>query len=509
MNAQGLYDQTRMASQITIKSMMLCECDPFVNQFKRSYSANTTGDVVGSIHDRVAQVGFSASNVVGGLFSGSLSNFVSPQTQAHAVDIPNGWGQRRYFFRMEVDIRSQLGTKTEVVTGFTDGDQVSMNGHISPDMVFYIDTVTTIRYVPTTVGGQQFVATRVQDSVHVLTNFNAGEMTSPWQQSVDMMRPQDLYSNIMVSQMDTHEVLDTRTKLFKPATSRRTNNTQSDYVARVISGALSQASEHAYGMDGPSIFAGALTQVQEKALSDIDFVKMLQQASAGIPTSNFTWGDLMRLTNGGVDQFTKIVHKGSHALTRVADNPFVFGALGNNSNESDSLQSQSRTALAATMISNALPSHMLMCGFGDAMFRVSNAYSTDPMQPATLAWESTPGSLTQGHFDRAAVQRLENLIINDLMHAVSYGNQLLYDVTVRCHVFGRLEIEIRLENDHARFVSPGFAGSIFSPITSSGTGDLGNLSSAFNYLLSDVLQQSPQTAFAEGYAQPAGSFATI
>lgn len=508
MNAQGLFDQTRMASQVSIKSMMLCECDPFVNQFKRSYAANNTGDVVNMIHDRVAQVGFTASNVVGGLFGGSVSNYISPQTQAHAVNIPNGWGQRRYFFRMEVEIRSALGVKTEVVTGFTDCDEVSMNGHISPNMVFYIDTVTTVRYIPTTVGGQKFTAARVADSVHVLTNFDAGEITKPWDVSLDMMRPQDLYSTIMLSELDTSDVLDTRTKLLKPSTSRRTNNSQSEYMARVIGGALSQVPDHSFGFDGPSLYSGALTQVQEKTLAEIDFVKLLQQATSGITTSSFTWGDLMRLTNGTVDQFTKIVHKGSHALTRVADNPFVFGALGNNSNESDSLQQQSRTALAATMISNALPSHMLMCGFGDAMFRVSNAYSTDPNQRVTLAWESTPGSLTQGHFDQAAIHRLENLIVNDLMHAVSYGNELMYDITVRCHVFGRLEIEIRLENEHARFVSPGFAGSIFSPVISGAPGDLTNLSGAFNYLLQDVLQQSPQTEFSQ-IASPANSFAGI
>lgn len=500
MNELSVLQNTRLATRLSVEKLILCEVSPFVQQYRRPYQTNASGDMIHLIEERVASANFSHNGMTPSLFSGAASNYVVPSTLAHSVNIPNGWGTSRFYFQMPVTIVTDLGTKTELVSGYTDMNDVSLGGHINPNTIFHIDSITLISHVPTTIGGNSFINNTVNASAQILTNHDAGEVKRPFDPGfnhLSMLRPSDIFSNIVLQTHNLQEsTFNSATAVVNPRTSSRANTSQSDYIARILRGTFSELSNHTGQIDGPTIFSGAGALVNERSVTDFAFIKMLRE-STGVPSpTSFTWSEMMRLTNGQIDQRTKILKSGSHAVTRVSDSPYL--SVKASSNESDSFNGQDDIGVAAAMISNAIPSYLILCGFGYGSFRVTNAHSPSSVEAATLVWTGQGLlSLVPGHVDRRQIDRITSYIVNDLMMAVSFQNGVFFDVSVVCDVFGRLEMEIQLGNKRARFVTPTFASSIITPVLSNNVNDLNSIGGSFNHLLTEVLAQSGSTTFAD------------
>jgi hypothetical protein len=508
MNPLALMDSGRAGRERPrITKLILCEVDAMTQQYQRGYAVNSTGETARQIQDRVDQVGFSPQAINHGLFSGMVSNYIAPSVESKPVNIPGGWSTGRFFFLLEVEIQSELNVRTEMIQGYTDRSDVSVGGLLDPRMVFHINSVVTLRNVPTTTPtGHRYMAQQIQDASHVLVNHDAANLTTAFGPNVPHLgRPMDVFSNIIKQETGYgNGVFDGRTVMMgKPKMSRRSNGLQSEFMAQVVGGCMLANTEH-INHDDMNIYSQALGKVQEQELSSTSFITWLQMVNHG-NTASFEYNTLLTadpLLDNTADHRVQIVMK-NRGLTRVVENPFG-GNWGNHSNESNSFADRGLTSVAATMICNSLPSLMIRHGIGDVAFRATNANPMNPMMPTTFAYERAPVDITSVPIPNGLAS-LQDKIINDLLAAISYNNSMSYEVRVMCQVFGRIEIEIQIETERARYVSAAFADGLMAPVWAGSADNLNDIGTSFKYLLNDVLHVTSGTNFADEYAAANGT----
>ena len=112
------------------------------------------------------------------------------------VNIPNGLGERkmRFYMELESDVYAG-GKKTIIVSGFTDIYDVSYNGMINPDTRMYINNTLTVHDSNVMTPNGIVTQRNVVNSQHVLHGNSQLSITGP---SSVTLRPYDVFSQLEV-----------------------------------------------------------------------------------------------------------------------------------------------------------------------------------------------------------------------------------------------------------------------------------------------------------------------
>lgn len=456
-----MFDQRNPAfpsNRVRVKRLLLVETGTYNPQYLRGYETQVTGSVINMLSERMA----GASKFTPGMFGGIAGQFIRPSAapeSATPIAIPNGWGERRMRFMMEVEIVSPLaGATSEIITGYTENyDGVTMSGTIDRRLMFYINNITELRnlVVPTPMGQQNM--TSVANSCQVLVDNNWSGIRQPEQ--VTRMRPTDVFSMIQRSHLPTTpRFMDTRTVLgSQPVKSRRSNNLATSYASNLVDSYKSswgEADQFGQGMD--QIITNLRGLEIDPLMSGDSFIQAMSGIRCTPPSNMFTYGDLLMLDpNADHDDVKVIVFMGqSQAVT-----PHHAG-------QSETWQGADQCTAAAAILSQAVPAIMADMALTQIAFSASNRnFAANFMGeiPVTIATTHIRSfaNMDLRQQDMAFQTRMRNEVLND----ISYSNSLDYHIEMQVDLLGETRIAVSLQGSPlVEYVTPSFCDSLMAPV---------------------------------------------
>lgn len=463
-------------TKIQLREMLLIESSGFKEQFRRPYETHVTQDVVNNIHTRVDQM---KGVITPGLFSGLATDFLRPQAAVEgnsAIYIPNGWATPRLYLFLVVDVISGLGTRTELIQGWSDHAELSYNNLVDPRTMFVINSVTTIKNSQQiTQYGTQTVQ-RVVGSHHVVGD-------STWRGPVDTpahistLRPSDLYARMQMDHQGMDGVLDTRNTLTsKPSTSNRTHGLASNYASSFLNGYSMALSDVPDGST-PEYFASAYGKTADTKLSTFGFISSMSRLAEMGLSNNFTLQSLMQMDPTIYDR-GRLVRRAQVQKVSQSYNTFDVNGVEN-------WNGSTVETIAATIIANGLTSIMLNHGLGEVGFSATNNSLMGPVIEYTMV----PLGIV-GQDVSAVLNSFNNMVQSEILNAVSHGDMLNYNVRVHCAILSATEIEIQLNsNPPVSYTSPTFADAMLAPVLTTNRERLGEVAHDFTILLENTLAQ--------------------
>lgn len=195
-------------------------------QYHRPYVTELDGSHIA----RAAEVTNGGRLLSASTFSSIAANLISPSTTPVAeVFIPNTMHTPRYAFYLQFDITSIYGHEKEVIQGYTNYDGVSFNGHLDPEMEFYINSrkLITCNDVVSQNGTSMNTSVKYDNCVVTAT---------PVSDEAVMLRPEDMlwYNQLQPIRDVNSLVIDTRTAVTDQAKYGLTkHNLPSQYLSDV------------------------------------------------------------------------------------------------------------------------------------------------------------------------------------------------------------------------------------------------------------------------------------
>lgn len=491
-NVQNTAQQA-VAPTMRVKKCLLVESGTYGEQYRRPYQSNMTPQNIHVLQERIDQAN---GQITQNLFSG-LGQFLVPSAVPEAqINIANGWGTRKMRMLIEVEISNRNTTFSEVLLCWSEYNGVTPSGAIDENMLFHVNSVLKFRrsYRQTPLGMQYLM--QPAGSGHILTNPNWGGIEANSQMT--MMRPKDIYSAMMISDLPDMSAVnyrDTRCLLMDaPAVSRRSNNVSSAYATSILSGYMQAAVNQELGQGETETLGNAITYQLEPSLGDDQVIQALMSFQGLLGGSTFTWRDLRRLDpNIDNPQITKAVVRGNSQ--QIHDQHQV--------GQSQDWGVPTIEAQISAMLSQSIPSLIMDLGIVRLAFSATNripmmSLGTGSQHSIVVAQaESFAGDdLTM------ELQMFRSRLEMDVLQEVSMNGVVDYEIQMQVNLTGETRIDISVGGQPPQpFVCPTFTDALLVPVVTQNNLLVSNLALDFQNLLGEVSRPS--------YSGVANSFTTL
>lgn len=443
---------------VTVVRMLLQETGTYQDQFVRPYMANIQNQ--GTINNIMTVIEQSNYRPTEGAFNALASDILQIKQQVgarDAVQVPNGWGERRMRFMLEV-CETSVGLGNEVyhtfVQGFTSHFGISLAGnHCDPNMQFFPNSFIRMhKYVTMTPNGPQEVY-RVVNSGQivngVLTLLN--DMNVP----VEYFRPTDILAGVQRKQdreLFSSDVTDGRTKNIgglNTAFSNFHNNTPSNYLSRLLTPLAQSSQTVGYGPGHTTFVDTAVTNAMSKEPTphDSPFMDFMMRELGPQATACFTARELEVVApNLQRAVFYKPV---AHQFS---------GALADRSNSGTWNNALPETIIAAKVM-NTLPGLMWDHFIGVVSFTLSNKLGyNQPVQYSNL-FSIVP------NLPASRIQHFVSILQEQLFLDISMNNNICFEVNVNASSIGDVMIGVAVNGGSAIwFTAPAFGSGILNPM---------------------------------------------
>lgn len=400
---------------------------------------------------------------------------VTPTTQVEgAVEIPQGWSERRFRFLLTLDVHYAVGSVNRFhYTGYSSHMDYSHGHNLDPSMTFFINSVlrtaTTKMMTPT----QGLVQTeRAVTSRHMIADANWQGAFQPQQKF--MMRPEDVYMQMTTQEFMTGNdiIVDTRNmSQTNAAMSNLTNGLTHNFAASIMN-AYAKASRVAptYGNDDQCLTdAMRLLQVNNTNDDNPLVAAVANVRGSGIMQNNFTINDLMSIDPNAYNmiEFTPLTAEDSHYIHQAGQSNPWTGADAH--------------TMAAVKISQALPALMAVTMIQNV--RLVSTNHTPDGQPRTTITGLGFNQANLPQRNQTLADRFENEIVRD----ISFNNRLGYYLEISADSIGETRIKISLDGYPVEeFVTPSFADNLLTPIITTQQNNFVRIASDFNALLNEL-----------------------
>lgn len=458
---------------ITITKLILQETGTYNSLYSRPYETEmnkaTLDDIVGRVENSPIQSG-GGEGVTSALLSGIASNMIHPSaTPQGEIYIPNGWGERRVRFVLEVLVTSSTGsTYSYFFQGYTTHSGITQSGNIDPQMKFIINSIVRVnRIQKQTMYGVQNIDT-VTESSQIIN----GKLVSNQNDNMFVMRPQDVFLGIHSGHLKTAydlaspigDVYDCR----RPGNSdsvraSRRDNIPANYLARVVDSYQTGSALLDFGQGSAELLLRSQDYCSEPSPNENIVIRAISNI-IGIPnTTIFSYEDL-RLLDPNIDNVTNYI---------VPNNLQMNGV--HHAGQSAYWNSVDRETLMATVLGNAVPSLMMDLLIMNLSFRSTNHDMTGTMNTVIEGANSFTNTDISNNL-LMFKKRLEKEILYD----ITYGNQELYTLSMRCNLLGETYIDISIGNGPmVSYVTPSFCDGLLTPMV---TTDINR----YNDIINDV-----------------------
>jgi len=457
-------------NDVRINKLVLVETGGYKDQFIRSFEVNADNEQISKIEhivDKTRRLG--SSNVKPTEIANEVPDLILPSSGVIGkVNIPYGWGEKRFRFLLEVVERGYNNNeKVTIIQGYTEYPGASYNtGAIDENMRFYANSVVELRrYLDMNTG--MLVATPIAHyniihlpdgnvEIYDVTNQHYGHPSLTMANLVTL-RPEDMLatmSSLYSMDLAVGEVTPSGV-LIQPVDSAKGYNIPSRIVADTLTGLLKSKSISQISWDGVDTIDNAVSVVKQHAggsnRSKNNFWKMISALYGYQDTNVFTFRDLKQI-DPNVDNVTKII---AYKEATILNNPVVqqFGT------DSEDFYRPTLEARMAVLISEAITSLL----------------SNNLLSKITLTFSNLTGEFVTGILDARTIidginitgyaEKLRIEFESYVAPVITISNQMSINLMVDSDLTGDTVIAVSYNgNPETVFRIPTFADSVFNPL---------------------------------------------
>lgn len=466
-------------TQLVVNRVLMVETGRYNQMFARPYETNINGPVLNTLVDRIVNTG--SKHVTSSLLSGISANIAAPSaTPQQAINIVNGWNERRIRFTIEIGYSLSTGTTgIYYLQGYTNHSGVGMNGAVDPNMEFIINSYTTVNRLPMlTPTGYQYVD-KIEDSAQVYTGVDGTMQT--YHDVTYGLRPEDIYKGMQASFLTGGAEaagmagsIDFRSNLgSKPNHSKRANNIPSAYVGEIVNSYMVGQDLAQFGQGHDDILSRVLHITAEPSVHQNFFFQRLAQIKQFM-TNRFNWRDLTAI-DPSVDSKTQFFTRGD--VVKVGG--------GQDAMSAQYWTGSDRVTQMASMLAAAIPGMMMQFMIQNVHFRSTNHDAMGRVNTTFIDVKSTTNLDMRRNIELFRHQ-LESEIITDL----TMNGQDSYMLDMKCDLFGETWINLSLGIEPmATFAVPSFCDALFMPVVTHNQDHYSHITNDMNQLVAYVSEE--------------------
>ncbi len=444
-----------------ITKLLVQETGAYHDMYRRTYATDYSVDIQNIFNERLHHQPQFTPTLVAGVAGQFLTVNSAPEKD---INIPNGFGTRRFRFLLEVTMTDLMGNKSiEIVSGYSDAFQVTLNtgsgNHIDPNMIFNINSIISIsettEWTPT---GRQ-VHRQIIDNSHLLVDRNSQGMRSAVRE--ETMRPEDLFSHMSMSHASAAVLqhgYDARTTLStRPVKSNRQNNVASNYVAKSLEAFNGAWVTNQLSENPSNLYTEALGLAGERETTTDPFLRVLQQVRGVATVSTmFTLNDLEKLDPGCTRNnqvFKPTIFK--EAQRAATDNRHMDNGM--QTWDGTTVESQ-----IATVLMQSVPSIMMELMLTGVEFQATNKMLTTRENVVNIEGHL---AFVEGVDMPPYLRTLERRLAFEVMNGISKGGMIDYHIKMRVDILHEAQIQITVYGrPPALFKAPAFCDALYVPV---------------------------------------------
>lgn len=433
-----------------VARFIMHETGTFDMQFRRPYKSIMNGRTMGLLQEALnGSPKYQATQI-----AGIANQIVAPTaTPESTIDIPNGWGNRRLRFFLELQYNSQMhGSNSEYIMGYSEFSDLSITGRPDPRSLFVVNSVSNVRHTTFNNGVQNLQSTTPGDVSHVINNSTWGGPVA--QGGLELMRPADVFAMItrqdIQPEMQQMGVFDQRVAQDSiPKKSFRGNAIASNYVASILANHQMAVKRDTFGSNGNDAMEVARGNAAEPLVGADFFLSNIAEVRGSALGNQFTLNDLKKL-DSTFESRTVIARLGDHANQ-------VYSAGQAQGWHGTDMETQ-----IANILSQAVPSLLMETGLTLMDFQATNMGIVGiPVKTQINNANGFAKGLDYTPNIMLFIQRFEHELFRDL----TQNNQFGLAITMSVDILGETRIRIQLEsNPVTDFVTPSFCDALMVPI---------------------------------------------
>ncbi len=451
----------------------------------RPYQCILDGATVNEIHDLT----HGGINIGASTFSTISGRVLAPTSQSKGViQLPHGWGQRRYSVNLEFMVDHGGMSHIESLQGYTTHDGISRAGALDPAMGVYINSQTSGKVMNAMVNGVNRQHYGSSGSMQVLTpvtyvdqGYSGGQYPSQAVANV-AMRPTDVMKKAQVASLNIQSDIDHTSKIYSGVgeTSTRDNALGNRYLSRVFSGYMQSRGANP-GMEDMigGVWGEAASAVNEIHIEQLLLFRRLQDSTQVNQTNYVTIAELARMWPQIMDPQFTVVHMLN--VGGLIDHTQMYEGWGSAVQE---------TALAHVLCQSvpALMGGLLLSAYSFGMTNRTLTGATEiTTTGAAFLFDVLDGP------KRVAV--LEQHIKTEIAGYIASNGVSDFSITMQCVVMGSNTLKISINGGMERsYSAPAYCDSLYAPVIGSGMDQLDRMSSTLAYALENVYDTDSNNA---------------
>lgn len=474
-------------NRVLFRSVNFNEVSEFANQGFRPYTANNdTKSIVDNamniIGERKYDMGRFSPSTIGSVTDGMIGMAGASMGN---IGIDNGWNNRRYMFSINVDIQmSSGGSINYIVTGFTDTNNVSVNGQhvmVDPSIVLHITNIAEGQQSQNFDGSSGLFIRR---SDQILTRQHYMNDINNTGTEFRSQRPIDVFSTMksnMFKQDGGTKFINTETAMGTPVFGSRFNNIPNQYSANIFNSYVDAAnanSEFAGDEYHPQVAELVNTESASEAyISNNKFLEFLNTNNDGFThRTSFRWSDILAIDNTIMDRFH---------LNRLQDRESFLPSNGfitaNTNNRSDIL------GQIAAVLGTSIPALANRCNLTIVSFVANNMFG---QHNVTISYCESFNPLTSKQHGDQFEQLMPSQVLNSLFTSMGFT----YELSVYCQVNSETFIKLRVnEQNQGRgedFLFPTFAEALYTPTVTNNVETIDSISDTVKHVTTRIAEES-------------------
>jgi len=478
-----------MGDKFRVRQLVMVETSGNAQQYRRPYETVVTPGVQQLVMDRLDP----KQTVTPASLAGVANQFIVPSAAPEkAVAIPYGWEQRRLRFMMLLDHIGPAGVEiTQVITGYSEFFDPSLQGSIDPHMNFYVNSTMALRRVVarTAIGNRDYY--NVADAAHVIVD-NAWENVHQSQKEF-RMRPADVYSTmtrIHLDQAVNADMNDTRTLVTQlPQKSWRRNANTTAYASALFENYQTAMKLDAFGQTQDQILSQARGHSVEQSVAQDPFMNAINKIRGSQNGNAFTVHDLLRLDPHAMDDDIALL---SYQGQASPINP----GMGNNTFFNTGAMevgwgAANQYTQIATILSHSIPAIMVESAIANIIVHCTNRNEFRQPQVLVSGMRDFP-SMAGTTIDMTQfIEKFKWRVANEVLNDVSFNNDLDYAFNLKLDLLGDSIIEISMSGGpFESFTLPSFCDALLVPIVTNNDQRALQVASDFTSLFDSVLNSN-------------------
>lgn len=464
--------QNRISS-IVAKQFILRRSGTYQKQFHRNFSASGSLGSLNALTDSIMTGGI--TTITPGLLANSGSSLLTLEagiSNPGGVLLPGNWNDRRGIFILNLEVTHTTGGTTNYfIQGYTDSDSFTDTA-VDPNMRLYINNVITA--IPNRVqldNGTTLNSMRMAGSFQTLMDFGSTGGFAP--QSVQLMRPQDVFGHMKNQDLCSDNILVTdRTNMVGSGlmSTRRRNNNPMAFASSIFNGFNQARLENNNGdyTTGDTAEQAFGLVLEADATNDFFLRKVREANGMARGQSHFSYAELGR------------------AVPNIEMVKNVFGSTGvgtslSHSGDSQHFAGQTMSTVVAVNLATVIPTIMLECMISSIAFTAGNMISGQ--------MDMFLGRLSCFAPEMEVVQfnQFRQRVLTEVFGPMSEQGRLNVNAEVQCSFHSEFVVDLKVGDDPlVRFVTPAFCDSLYSPVVTTNPKALNQLSQELSVMCDHV-----------------------